>query len=189
MNYIDNFPVTDLGPSRLSSLYNEADIVKMYNLKPTDVTRFSAAGHTLISVIKHDRKEGTRQKVTLILRNMAGKFVWNTEMEHRKDEYREPNASSLPLALFKPHKWPPVENDEPLIQSAKEALSTSQYELYERVLKGTKRVVQQCQELSESVTEPNLKMKRPTPPLSLDDPTDSTSVRLLSAPWVQRFHL
>ncbi|PRP80421.1 rap/ran GTPase-activating protein [Planoprotostelium fungivorum] len=179
MNHIDNFPVTDLGPSRISSLYNESDILKMYSLKKSDVKHFIVDGHTLLSIIKHDRREGTRQKVTLILRSMAGKFVWNSEMEYEKDSYREPASSNLPFSPFKPYKWPPVEDDEPLIQSAKEALSDSQYELYERVLKGTRRIVQQYREVAESLREPDLKLKRPTPPLSLGDGTDSTTVRLL----------
>jgi len=178
MTQIDNFPVRDLGPSRLSSLYNEQDIMKMYNMVPQDIVFYAVGDHTLLSIAKHKRLKGTRQKVTVIFRDMTGKYVWNSEMSYGTDTYREPTSyTSSTYNSFKPYKWPPVEYDELLVQTAKEVLTPTQYELYEKVLKGARRVAQQSREVSEAKVYPDLKVKRATPQ-PIDDSTDSTTVRL-----------
>lgn len=58
---IDNFP-SQYGPSSLSSLLNEKEIMEYYGLSSNHIHCY-IYHHTLISVIRHPRQKGNKCKI------------------------------------------------------------------------------------------------------------------------------
>eukprot|EP01117_Protostelium_nocturnum_P004630 TRINITY_DN1681_c0_g1_i1.p1 TRINITY_DN1681_c0_g1~~TRINITY_DN1681_c0_g1_i1.p1 ORF type:complete len:1130 (-),score=354.28 TRINITY_DN1681_c0_g1_i1:51-3440(-) len=177
MNLMDNFPAKDLGPSNLSSLYTEKEIFDMHQLKPHHVTYYIFGDHSLLSVIRHNRINGTRHKVTLILRNMSGKYVWEGEMNFQKDSYVEPVASSY-FGAFKPTRFNSPEEDDVLMDSLRGVLNPSENDQFQKVLASINDVVAQTAKVLASKKGVDTKARRPIP-FNVDDTIDTTTIRIL----------
>lgn len=79
VNQHGQFP-PPIGPSNFSSLPSEADLLTHSKLTSKNITCF-LFNKTLMSVIREPRSYG-RIAVTIILRDLSGKFVWNANLNY-----------------------------------------------------------------------------------------------------------
>eukprot|EP01088_Endostelium_zonatum_P019161 TRINITY_DN6479_c0_g1_i2.p1 TRINITY_DN6479_c0_g1~~TRINITY_DN6479_c0_g1_i2.p1 ORF type:complete len:680 (-),score=165.81 TRINITY_DN6479_c0_g1_i2:77-2116(-) len=71
--------LSDSGPSNLSALPTESDLLESQKLNAKNISCF-VFNNTLISVIRHNRGPHNKITDTLVLRDMTGKYVWNTTL-------------------------------------------------------------------------------------------------------------
>jgi len=175
--HVDNFP-TPLGPSRISTLANEKEILESKGLSSNHVTCY-AYDHTLITIIRHSREKGTKIKATVILRDESGKYAWETELNYSPTPYNQlPDDDKLSKEEKKTHEIEEV--DEGLLGTLSGFLNAQEKRIHDKVLKLTDTVVNNQNKVltpKKFGRNVDVALKRPTAVIN-DDSLDPTAARL-----------
>lgn len=137
MNHMDHFP-TALGPSSTSSLSDEKEILEAHNLSSNHISCFIYQ-RTLISVIRHPRTNG-KDKVTLILRDETGKYMWNTELNYAPTPFVDPGDDDKLLVADSSAIGQP-EKDDKLLLTLTEFLNDYEKKAQHKVLHSCQQAV------------------------------------------------
>mmetsp|Transcript_20722 Transcript_20722/g.30812 ORF Transcript_20722/g.30812 Transcript_20722/m.30812 type:complete len:1224 (+) Transcript_20722:40-3711(+) len=92
------FPTKSSDPSFNCSLESEHDVAERYNLSPHDHVDTYIYDSTFISVVRHPRsKNNAEVRTTVILRNNAGRWVWQGTLNYFPHPVLEPPALPDPV--------------------------------------------------------------------------------------------
>jgi len=175
--HVDSFP-TPLGPSRISTLVSEKEVLEANKLSSNHVTCF-AYDHTLITVIRHSREKGTKIKATIILRDESGKYAWESELNYSPTPFTQlPDDDKLSREEKKKH--PIDEVDEGLLGTLSGFLNDQEKRIHDKVLKLTDTVVNNQNRVLNAKKfglNVDVAVRRPVSQIP-DDSLDPTSARL-----------
>jgi len=129
-------------------------------------------------VIRHPKQNG-KVKVTLILRDETGRYVWNSELIYNELKFSEPPNNDIIVEPLPPR--PSEEVDENLLNSLGAFLGPKEKNIVNAFIKATADLVASEDKLliaKKFGLDIDISLKR-TPPIVFDDKLDPTSSRLL----------
>lgn len=161
-----------------SSCGNELDILKKLNVPKSNVVCYSI-NQTLFTLIPHSSEKNG--KVTIILRNESGKFIWESNLVWNEKTFISPNdPPKVDETTPKNHSTQTI--DEEVVNSLQSFFTEKDHNLFKEISKAMKEEMEKEILILQSKNygrDVNIEMKRPPPIQS--DPSDQGLIRIFQS--------
>jgi hypothetical protein len=177
INRLGHFPPSKKGPSVVSSLLTEQNILS--SVKNSQLSVF-VSDNTILSLIRHPRDASGHFTVTAILRDMTGKYVWNAHLRYPPTNLNAPRWMPTTTKKNPLERPPPDPPDKKFLDDLLNFITDEERKKHDIILnKAHDRIQQEQAILRKKGFGLTGNVAVTQPPLPLVEPhVDTTPLRL-----------